>query len=59
VALECTPRADFKPIKVRESISLRALTGKIEGLSGALIQIFVLALALEVFALVGPFYLQW
>ncbi|HJR12880.1 MAG TPA: peptidase domain-containing ABC transporter, partial [Rhodanobacteraceae bacterium] len=59
VALECTPRADFKPIKARESISLRALTGKVEGLSGALVQIFVLALALEVFALVGPFYMQW
>jgi ATP-binding cassette subfamily B protein RaxB len=59
VALECVPRADFKPIKARQSISLRALTGKVEGLSGALVQIFVLALALEVFALVGPFYLQW
>ncbi|MGH8146147.1 MAG: cysteine peptidase family C39 domain-containing protein, partial [Rhodanobacteraceae bacterium] len=59
VALELTLRADFKPVKARESISLRALTGKVKGLPGALIQIFVLALALEVFALVGPFYLQW
>lgn len=59
VALECTPRADFKPIKARESISLRALTGKLKGLPAALMQILVLALALEVFALVGPFYLQW
>ncbi|WHZ18938.1 MAG: Bacteriocin/lantibiotic efflux ABC transporter, permease/ATP-binding protein [Rhodanobacteraceae bacterium] len=59
VALECTPGADFKPVKARESVSLRALTGKIKGLPRALIQIFVLALALEVFALVGPFYLQW
>ncbi|HET7561466.1 MAG TPA: peptidase domain-containing ABC transporter [Rhodanobacteraceae bacterium] len=59
VALECTPGANFKPVKARESISLRALTGKVKGLPGALIQIFVLALALEVFALVGPFYLQW
>jgi ATP-binding cassette subfamily B protein RaxB len=59
VALECMPRTDFKPIKARESISLRALTGRVEGLPGALVQILVLALALEVFALVGPFYLQW
>jgi len=59
VALECAPQADFKPIQARESISLRALTGKVEGLSAALVQIFVLALALEVIALVGPFYLQW
>ncbi len=59
VALECAPRTDFRPIKARESISLRALTGKVKGLPGALAQIFVLALTLEVFALVGPFYLQW
>lgn len=59
VALECTPGANFKPVKARESISLRALTGKVKGLPDALIHIFVLALALEVFALVGPFYLQW
>jgi ATP-binding cassette subfamily B protein RaxB len=55
VALECSPGADFKPMKARESISLRALTGKVTGLPAALVQIFVLALALEVFALVGPF----
>ncbi len=59
VALECTPGVDFKPVKARQSISLRTLTGKVRGLPGALVQIFVLALALEVFALVGPFYLQW
>ena len=59
VALECAPGADFKPVRARQSISLKALTGKVRGLQGALVQIFVLALALEVFALVGPFYLQW
>jgi ATP-binding cassette subfamily B protein RaxB len=59
VALECSPGADFKPVKARECISLRALTGKVTGLPAALVQIFVLALALEVFALVGPFYMQW
>ncbi|WEN14744.1 cysteine peptidase family C39 domain-containing protein [Rhodanobacter sp. AS-Z3] len=59
VALECNQGADFKPIKARRPISLRALTGKVRGLAGALIQIFALAVALEVFALAGPFYLQW
>jgi ATP-binding cassette subfamily B protein RaxB len=59
VALELTPGADFKRIEARETISLRALTGKVTGLPGALAQIFGLALALEAFALVGPFYLQW
>lgn len=59
VALEATPGTDFKPIKARESISLRSLTGKVKGLPGALLQVFVLALVLELFALLGPFYLQW
>lgn len=59
VALECTPGADFKPIRARESISLRTLTGGVDGLPNAIVVIFALALVLEVFALVGPFYLQW
>jgi ATP-binding cassette subfamily B protein RaxB len=59
VALELTPAADFTPVRERQAISLRALTGKVRGLVPALSQILLLALALEVFALAGPFYLQW
>lgn len=59
VALELTPAADFTPVSERQSVSLRALTGKVRGLVPALAQILLLALALEVFALAGPFYLQW
>lgn len=59
VALELAPAADFAPISERQTISLRALTGKVHGLVPALGQILLLALALEVFALAGPFYLQW
>ncbi len=59
VALELAPKADFAPVSERQTISLRALTGKVRGLVPALAQILLLALALEVFALAGPFYLQW
>lgn len=59
VALELTPGADFQPIHVRQAISLRALTGHVQGMLPALAQILLLALGLEVFALVGPFYMQW
>ncbi|HET6632446.1 MAG TPA: peptidase domain-containing ABC transporter [Rhodanobacteraceae bacterium] len=59
VALELTPSPDFKPVEARQKVSLRALTGTVRGLVPALVQILVLALALEVFALVGPFYMQW
>jgi ATP-binding cassette subfamily B protein RaxB len=59
VALELTPAADFKPVEARQKISLKALTGKVRGLAPALVHILLLALVLEVFALVGPFYMQW
>jgi ATP-binding cassette subfamily B protein RaxB len=59
VALELVPAADFAPVSERQTISLRALTGKVHGLVPALTQILLLALALELFALAGPFYLQW
>ncbi|HET7332249.1 peptidase domain-containing ABC transporter [Dyella sp.] len=59
VALELIPNANFELVRARESISLKTLAGETGGLPAALAQIFVLALALEVFALVGPFYLQW
>jgi ATP-binding cassette subfamily B protein RaxB len=59
VALELMQAAEFAPICERQIISLRALTGRVCGLVPAMIQILLLALALEVFALAGPFYLQW
>ena len=59
IALELTPAANFKPQRAREAISLRALTGEVHGLKRAMTQIFLLALGLEVVALMGPFYMQW
>lgn len=59
VALELSPAADFEPVKARQKISLRALTGNVRGLAPAMLQILLLALTLEVFSLVGPFYMQW
>lgn len=59
VALELSPAADFAPVSERQAVSLRALTGTVRGLLPALAQILLLALALEVFALAGPFYMQW
>lgn len=59
VALELSPAADFAPVSERQAVSLRALIGTVRGLLPALVQILVLALALEVFALAAPFYMQW
>lgn len=59
VALELVPRPEFSPVRERRKLPLGTLTGKISGLTSALVQILVLAFALEVFGLTIPFYLQW
>ena len=59
VVLELTAQADFKPRTERRSVGLRQLLGRVTGLKRSLLQILVLAIGLEAFALLAPFYLQW
>lgn len=59
VALELTPGPKFKPQRAMPAVSLRQLTGKVSGLWRSLALIGLLSVALQVFVLLGPFYLQW
>lgn len=59
VALEVWPGMQFKPQEQRQPVRLRSLMGRVSGLAASCVQILLLALALEVFALVAPFFLQW
>ncbi len=59
VVLELTPQADFRPHTERQSVTLRQLLGRVTGLRRSLLQIFTLALALEGFMLLAPFFMQW
>lgn len=59
IALEVAPTIAFRPVTARQRISMKSLIGSVHGLVPSLLQIFGLALALEVFTLVTPFYLQW
>ncbi len=59
VLLELQPAADFQPVRQRQQVSLRQLLGPVRGLKRSLAQIFTLALALEVFVLLSPFFMQW
>ena len=59
VALELLPTTEFKPRTERQAVSLRQLLGRVTGLKRSLLQIFVLALALEAFMLLAPFFMQW
>lgn len=59
VALELSPAADFTPRKAAPAVTARQLTGHIKGLWPSLSQVLLLSVALQVFALLTPFYMQW
>ena len=59
VALELTPTAEFKPQKAVPAVTARQLTGPVRGLWPALAQILMLSVALQVFVVLAPFYMQW
>lgn len=59
VALELTPTAEFKPQKAAPAVTARQLTGPIHGLWRALGQILLLSVALQVFVVLAPFFMQW
>jgi ATP-binding cassette, subfamily B, bacterial CvaB/MchF/RaxB len=59
VALELQPAPGFALATHRQRVTLRQLLGPVSGLKRSLAQIFTLALALESFVLLTPFFLQW
>lgn len=59
VALELTPNATFRPQSQKARVRLHDLIGRITGLKRAMGNIFVLALALELVALLSPQVTQW
>jgi ATP-binding cassette, subfamily B, bacterial CvaB/MchF/RaxB len=59
MAMEFMPTSDFTRQNTHQRIRLRQLLGRVSGLKRALLHIFVLAFALEVFMLLTPFLMQW
>jgi len=59
IALEITPTAQFRPKEERQQFSLFSLIGHVVGLRRGLFQLLALGLALQVCALIAPFYMQW
>ncbi len=58
VVLELDPTEDFQPIEDQGSVSIGAVTGRIVGIKRSLLRLLLLSLALEVFILITPFFLQ-
>ncbi len=59
VALEITPAEGFRRQSAPPSIGWRQLIGRAIGWKRSLLQLLMFAAALEVFALVSPFFIQW
>jgi ATP-binding cassette subfamily B protein RaxB len=59
VALELQPAPDFVAATERRHVSVRQLMGPVSGLWRSLGQILLLALVLEAFVLLSPFFMQW
>ena len=57
--MELAPGADFQPQPKPPSIGVRQLTGRVSGLGGALATILGLSVALQVFVVLSPFFMQW
>jgi ATP-binding cassette, subfamily B, bacterial CvaB/MchF/RaxB len=58
-ALELAPAADFRPAAAPPRVRLSSLLGTFVGLKRSLGHLLLLALAIEVLAVLGPFFLQW
>jgi ATP-binding cassette subfamily B protein RaxB len=59
VALELWPNPGFEPRQEKTRIRISQLIGQMTGLWQALSQVLLLSLALEVFTLLTPLFMQW
>lgn len=59
VALELSPTPAFKKRDERQKIKLWPLMGHVLGLKRSLAVVLVLAVALQIFAVISPLFMQW
>lgn len=59
VALELLPSASFAPRQEKARISMRKLIGSVTGARSAFAQVLMLSIALELFGVLSPFFMQW
>ncbi len=58
VAVEFTPTSDFAPKKDSKTLSIGHFWNNIKGIKRSLINVVALALVLQLFSIVAPFYMQ-
>ena len=58
VCLELAPASGFRPRKERQQVAVLDLLGHLNGIKGTVAQILAMAAALELFAVLTPFFMQ-
>jgi len=58
IVLELTPSKSFKKNNEEKQLKLSELWDRITGLKRTLLQIFILSMLLQLFAIISPFYMQ-
>ncbi|MCX0499639.1 peptidase domain-containing ABC transporter [Erwinia billingiae] len=59
VALELVPSSTFEVKEEKARISMRKLVGSVTGVKSAFVQVLILSIALELFGVLTPFFMQW
>ena len=59
VALELTPTTRFQPVKTEPRLKVFDLVSRVTGLKRSLGHLLVMALAIELFAMLSPLFLAW
>jgi ATP-binding cassette subfamily B protein RaxB len=59
VALEMTPTSAFKAVEQAPRVKFESILGRMVGVKRALAQLLLMALAIEVFAIASPLFMQW
>jgi len=59
IALELTPTGGFEPMKAAPRVRLSVMLGRLVGIKRSLAHVLLLALAIEVFSMISPLFMQW
>ena len=59
VALELIPSSTFEVKEEKAGISMLKLVGSVTGVKSAFVQVLILSVALELFGVLSPFFMQW
>lgn len=59
VALELLPGSQFRKAEAKSGVSILGLMGNVLGAKSAFVQLLLVSMAIEVFGIALPFYMQW